>query len=364
MDFIDKLRDLSVRIARQSKHLETEEATKHALVMPFISALGYNVFDPTEVVPEFTADVGVKRGEKVDYAILKDGKPIILIECKSYGTDLDKSHASQLYRYFSVTQARFGVLTNGSVYRFFSDLDQPNMMDSKAFFEFDMSEVSDQSAEELKKFANSSFDLDDILATASDLKYTREIIRLLGEQLREPTEHFVRFFVPQVYSGRVTQSVVEQFTQITHRAFQQFVTERVSDRLNYALAHETGINANAGLTQDNEVTLESVKEELDNKGIETTQEELEGYFTVKALLRDSIDVSRVTMRDTKSYCGVLLDDNNRKPICRLRFNSPTKYLGILDESKNEERFVIESVDDILKYANRIKATALSYDSQG
>ncbi len=78
MDFIDRIRDLSTRIPKQLEHIQTEEATKNALIMPFISALGYNVFDPTEVVPEFTADVGIKKGEKVDYAIHLDGKPIML----------------------------------------------------------------------------------------------------------------------------------------------------------------------------------------------------------------------------------------------------------------------------------------------
>ena len=136
MDFIDKIREFASRIPNQLGHIQTEEATKNALVLPFITALGYNVFDPTEVVPEFTADIGTKKGEKVDYAVLKDGKPILLFECKWCGTDLEREHASQLYRYFSVTDGRFGVLTNGIIYRFYSDLEKENKMDEKPFFEF------------------------------------------------------------------------------------------------------------------------------------------------------------------------------------------------------------------------------------
>jgi len=138
MDLIDKINEMAARIPKQIEHISTEEATKNALVMPFINALGFNVFDPTEVVPEFTADVGTKKGEKVDYAIVRDGKPILLFEVKCTGTDLNNVHASQLYRYFSVTEARFGILTDGVIYRFYSDLDAPNKMDEKPFFVFDL----------------------------------------------------------------------------------------------------------------------------------------------------------------------------------------------------------------------------------
>ncbi len=139
MDFIDKIRELAARVPKQLDYCTTEEATKNALVMPFINALGYNVFNPREVIPEFTADFGTKKGEKVDYAVCQDSQPVMLFECKSSGTDLNKVHASQLYRYFSVVpQARFGVLTNGVEYRFFSDLESPNRMDDKPFFTFNI----------------------------------------------------------------------------------------------------------------------------------------------------------------------------------------------------------------------------------
>lgn len=190
MDFIDRIRELSARIPKQLELIQTEEATKHALVMPFIAALGYDVFDPTEVVPELNADVGTKKGEKVDYAIRKDSQIIMLWECKATTCDLGQAHASQLYRYFSVTEARFSVLTNGIVYWFYTDLDAPNKMDSKPFFEFNMLDIREQDVEELKKFTKSAFDLDGILTTASELKYTREIKRILAEQLQEPSEDF------------------------------------------------------------------------------------------------------------------------------------------------------------------------------
>ena len=194
MDLIDKIKDLASKIPKQMDHIQTEEATKIALIMPFISALGYDVTNPTEVIPEFTADVCTKKGEKVDYAIKKDDDIIILIECKWSGADLHQDDASQLYRYFSATEARFAILTNGISYEFYSDIDEPNKMDSKPFFTFNVLGFQDHQVNELKKFTKSAFSLDDILTTASTLKYTGAIKKILEEELTNPSEPFVRFF--------------------------------------------------------------------------------------------------------------------------------------------------------------------------
>jgi hypothetical protein len=362
MDFIDRVREMAARIEKRVAHVQTEEATKNSLVMPFINnVLEYNVFDPAEVVPEFTADVGTKKGEKVDYAILKDGKPIMLFECKRYGWDLDKEEASQLYRYFSVTEVRFAVLTDGVIYRFYSDLDQPNKMDAKPFLEFNILAFEEALVEELKKFSKSSFDLEEILTTASELKYTREIKKILAEEWSNPSDRFVSFFASQVYSGRKTQTVMEQFHPITKSAFHQFVSDRISDRLKSALAEETAA-ASARVRQEPAVpTEEGAEEQEEEGGIVTTGEELQAYYVVKAVLREVVDPKRVWIRDRKSYCAILLDNTNRKPICRLHFNMPRKQLGLFDEQKHEERVPIEDVDDIFKYAERLKATPSFYE---
>ena len=352
MDLIDKIKDLASRIPKQKDHIQTEEATKNAFIMPFISALGYDVFNPTEVIPEFTADIGTKKGEKVDYAIKKDDDIIILIECKWSGADLHQDHASQLYRYFSATEARFAILTNGIIYEFYSDIDEPNKMDSKPFFTFNVLGFQDHQVNELKKFTKSAFSLNDILTTASTLKYTGAIKKILEEELTNPSEPFVRFFASQIFDGRLTKPVIEQFTHIVQEARKQFVNEKINERLTSALsANEI---PNEELSPENEV------EPLENDdGIVTTEEEIEGYNIIKAILRQTVDVKRVTMRDTKSYCGILLDDNNRKPICRLHFNYAQKYIGIMAQKK-EERFEIDSVDGIFEYAEQIKSTAAEY----
>ena len=355
MDFIDQLRVLSSRIANTRNMIQTEEATKTSMVMPFIQILGYNVFDPTEVTPELISDIGTKKGEKVDYAVLKDGHPIILFECKKAGAELNINHASQLFRYFHITAARFGVLTNGIVYRFFTDLEQPNKMDEKPFFEFNILEFKERDVEELKKFTKASFDLDTILTTANDLKFTRAIQNRLSEWMASPSEEFVRLVSGDLLGNkRFTPAVKDQFTVNAKRAFEQLIAERINERLKGAMTPETTPAASPLAPI---IPLETMSE----PPIVTTPEELEGFYGVRAILRELLTPKRVVMRDAQSYCAILLDDNNRKPICRLRFNNNQKLrLGIFNEKKEEEQFPLESVDDIFKYAEQLKATASSY----
>lgn len=362
MDLIDKIQELSAQLPRQLEHINTEEATKNALVMPFINALGYNVFDPTEVVPEFIADVGIKKGEKVDYAIMQEGKPIIIMEVKSIGTNLAQVHASQLFRYFTVCDARFSILTNGTEYRFHTDLEKPNKMDEKPFLIFDLADIDERLVTELKKFSKSSFDIEHILSSANELKYKREIRNLIEAEYNDPSEDFVKYFARQVYSGSLRQTVVEEFTEITKNAFREFVNMRIANRLKTALDSEAPQQYHETTVEDANIGNEIDLAEVDDDGIETTQEELDGYYIVKAILRKDVDASRVVLRDVKSYCGILLDDNNRKPICRLRFNRSQKYLGLMDKEKNEERIAIEKMDDIYDYADKLREIVAYYDS--
>lgn len=151
MDFVDQVKVFSSKAQNLIPHLKTEEATKQSLVLPFLQILGYNVFDPSEVVPEFTADVGTKKGERVDYAIMMGGKPSILIEAKPVHDPLT-GHDSQPFRYFTTTTAKFAVLTNGALYKFFSDLQEPNKMDDFPFLEFNLLDPRDSVVTEVKKF--------------------------------------------------------------------------------------------------------------------------------------------------------------------------------------------------------------------
>tara|TARA_R110000822_G_scaffold220604_5_gene354536 strand:+ start:54 stop:1109 length:1056 start_codon:yes stop_codon:yes gene_type:complete len=351
MEIHNQLKALADKVEELKDRIDTEESTKHAFTLPFINILGYDTFNPTEVVPEFTADLGLKKGEKVDYAIFQNGQPTLIIECKHWNQKLDV-HSSQLFRYFHVTKTRFALLTNGIQYRFYTDLDDTNKMDEKPFLEFDITKLKENTVREIEKFHKSNFDIDKIVDNASNLKYTSEIKSLINMDLDSPSEGFVRLYADRAYNGRLTSKVMTEFTGIVTKAFYQIISDKVNDRLNSALNKES---------QEQKVT-EAVEEEVKSK-VETTEEELEGYQIVLAILRRKLDKSRVVHRDTQSYFGILLDDNNRKPLCRLHLNGGTKYISLFDENKDEIREGIESIDDIYKYEKQLLKTVEYYESE-
>lgn len=352
MTLSEKIKTLADR-ARNKAVLETEEATKNALVMPFIAALGYDVFNPLEVVPEFTADVGTKKGEKVDYAVKQGDEVIMLIEAKKAGGDLSISHAGQLFRYFSVTSARLAILTNGQTYKFFSDLDAPNKMDEAPFFELDLLDYREPAIKQLEKLTKATFDLENILGAATTLKNLSQVRRAVEAQLAEPDEDLAKFFFSKVNANaRFVQSAKEEFQALVKQAFQEIISEKVSQRLRSALATEDQLSEPPGADDD-------ASDDVDSE-IETTEEEIDGFRTVRAIVCGQLGVDRVTCRDAKSYFAVLVDDNNRKPLCRLHFNRSQKYLGLLDEEKRETRHAIERVEDIYQHADALRASAARY----
>ncbi len=360
MEFFEKLTSLAAKVRLQGPAIQTEEATKNAFVMPFINTvLCYDVFDPQEVMPEFVCDIGTKKGEKIDYAIMKDGEVQILIECKKIGESLSINHASQLFRYFHVTSARISILTNGQVYRFFTDLDAPNKMDEKPFLELDLLDIDEYSVPELIKLTKSAFDVDSIINAAGELKYVSQLKKLIGAQVSKPEDDFVKFFASRVYEGVITQKVREQFYELTRKALAQFLNDQINDRLKSAMSG-TIQPIMTSMPVTNSANADTQDRDESGDKILTTLEELEGYHIVRALVRSVVDAKRIVQRDTQSYFGILLDDNNRKPICRLHFNRSQKYLGIFDEEKNETRHAISSIDEIYEYADQLKKTVGYY----
>lgn len=348
MDFKDSIKQLSERIHKLKDQLQTEEATKNAFIMPFLQALGYDVFNPHEITPEYTTDIGTKKGEKIDYAILKDGIPIVLVECKHWSENLNL-HDNQLLRYFHVSKAKFGLLTNGILYKFYSDLVEPNKMDEKPFLEFNITEIKDNQIEELKKFHKSYFDVTSIFETASELKYMNELKQLLHTELTNPTPEFVRHFAKQVYPSKVTEKVLEQFTNLVKKSAQTYISDLYTERLKTAIAKEEE-------TEKKEALETATVEKVEEIKVVTTDEEREAFSIVKAIIRQHIDLSRIFMRDAQTYCSIILDDNNRKTICRLYLNGGKKYFATIDENKKEIKNEISNLNDIFKYSVTVLKT--------
>ena len=361
MDFIDQLKQFAKRVDSLKDTLQTEEATKTALIMPFFSMLGYDVFNPQESVPEFTADVGIKKGEKVDYAILKDGEPVILVECKAITENLDR-HDSQLFRYFGTTSAKFAILTNGQYYRFYTDLDNPNKMDEDPFLTINILDIRDNQVPELKKFCKSVFDVDSIFSTASELKYVHEFKNVFTQQLADPSDDFIRFFLQGCYSGPKTQNVLEKFRPVLRKALNDYISETMNDKIKTALGGSGGSVSVSDTSTAPAPAEESVPEENVKKepNIVTTEEELEAYFIVKNLLAKLADVHEITYKDTESYINVLYKGNTRKWICRLRLTDSVKYLIIPDENKKETKYPLQDIYDIRQYGPQLEEVLQRY----
>lgn len=351
---IDKLKSdiklVGKRVAELSENITNEEQTKNAFIMPFFQALGYDIFNPLEFVPEFTADVGIKKGEKVDYAIILDGVPQILIECKSITENLTK-HDSQLFRYFGTTKSKFGILTNGREYKFFTDLDEPNRMDTTPFLTVDITDIKENQFIEIIKFHKENFDIDNIVSSASELKYLNNLKAFLTENIVTPSDSFLRYLTSEIYEGRVTQNILNTFSPIIVKGFSQFITERVNEKLSAAL----------NTSVETKVTTEVVKAEVEDvESVEyeviTTPAELEVYTVVKMLAKDVITPDRVYYRDNRSYFNVLIDDNIKKWVLRYRSNSKKSTIEIRDKGT----FPVSTPLEVANYSKDILEVIKSF----
>ena len=363
MDFKDQLMQLSDKIDKQKDNIATEEATKTSFIMPMIAALGYDVFNPFEVVPEMECDL-TKRGDKIDYAIMKDNTPILLIECKHCKQNLDL-HSTQLAKYYAASNARFGVLTNGIEYRFYADLEKRNIMDEKPFLVVNMVDLSDNDIEQLKKFHKSYYNEHDILSTAQELQITIQIKDLLNRNFQQPDDEFTRYFVRSLNDGKYSAKLVEQYRPILKKSIASVINDIIADRLNVAIKSEGVSETKQSEEQTaSDVSEEATAKELPNgvvfqdeeKGIVTTQEEIDAYNIIRSILRQYIDVKRIQYNDYKSYFTINLDGSTWWWICRLYLGKRKKQFCIPKDGYSTNEWVeIESIDDLFKYADRIKS---------
>ncbi|PTS96862.1 restriction endonuclease [Pedobacter sp. HMWF019] len=355
MDLKLKLEQLHQRVVGLKDQINTEEATKNAFVMPFIQILGYDIFNPTEVIPEHICDIGTKKGEKVDYVISNNNEPILIFECKHWKENAD-AHNSQLHRYYHVSKARFGVLTNGTVYNFYTDLEKPNIMDEKPFLTIDIEDLKDNSIKILESFTKNEYNLESILDSAEGLKYIKAIRKEFEKEIDNPSDEIVKLLVNRFFDKPLTANRMVAFKEYTKKALAVSINESISDRLKSAL------NINEKIEKKDEGKASLLIDDNNEAGkIVTTEEELEAFQIVKAILREKIPSNRIAPRDTQSYFGILLDDNNRKPICRLHFNTANKYLETFHKGKDAgEKKQLASLDEIYNYRNELHQTVDNY----
>lgn len=354
MDLKLKLEQLHQKVVGLKDQINTEEATKNAFVMPFIQILGYDIFNPTEVIPEHICDIGTKKGEKVDYVIRKNDDPILIIECKHWKENAD-AHNSQLHRYYHVSKSRFGILTNGIVYNFYTDLEKPNIMDEKPFFTINIEDLKDSSIKILESFTKNDYNLENILDSAEALKYIKAIRKEFEKEIENPSDEMIKLLVGRFFSKPMIASRMLSFKEYTKKALTLSINESISFRLKSALS----INEQIEKQEDTVKTL-PIDENNDSKII-TTEEELEAFQIAKAILREKIPSDRIAYRDTLSYFGVLLDDNNRKPLCRFHFNTANKYIETFQNGKDAgEKVLLNNLDEIYNFKEQLIKTLENY----
>lgn len=356
MDLKIKLEQLQQKVGSLKEQINTEEATKNAFVMPFIQMLGYDIFNPTEVIPEHICDIGTKKGEKVDYVIKHNDSPIFIIECKHWKENAD-AHNSQLHRYYHVSKTRFGVLTNGIVYNFYTDLEKPNIMDEKPFFTINIEDLKDSSIKILESFTKKDYNLESILDSAEALKYIKAIRKEFEKEIENPSDELVKLLVSRFFEKPMTANRMISFKEYTKKALTTSINESISFRLKSALS----INEQIEKQEQGVKASQSIDDNSESK-IVTTEEELEGFQIIKAILREKIPSTRIAYRDTLSYFGILLDDNNRKPICRLHFNTANKYLETFHNGKESgEKVLLNNLDEIYNFKEELHKTLENYN---
>jgi hypothetical protein len=333
-----------------------EEATKQALVLPLLDALGYDIWNPTEVSPEFDADFAVRRGsqkERVDLAVLLGGKPRVFVEVKAAGVPLDQ-HQGQLSRYFNaVPDVCLGILTNGAEYRFFTDTGEPNIMDARPFYTINIESV-DVPFDVLARFHKANFSPESIRDFASELIFTSQLVAFLKDEVdlrgREPSESFIRWILGNaaMYEGRVTGSVVERFRPLVRNALQAVLRDIVRRSL---VALDQGVGnppveppqtvdaPPSALSSDGHADAE-VESARATRGVVTTEEETRAFSIIQEILlrggisgrtiydgslKRAVPVS-VEAKDTTGYFGVFLN----KPtnwLVRLGLEGKQKWAG-------------------------------------
>ena len=321
MDFVDKISDWQSHARGQIKLIEMdpapkEEDTKIAVIQPFINnVLGYNTANLNEVKSEVNTDYG---SFKIDYAIFKDGAPIILIECKKCADILDKKYLNQLKTYYpgiKGAKSKFGILTNGIQYQFYTDIQDENILDSKPFFEFNLLNINDSDIKILSYF-NKSEDINNARQIAEELKKRKDLRNKIEELLEDPPKDFVKFMAKQVGVSFVGESVVKEYTSLIRDVIDEYISDKT------------------------------------NKNLNPTNIELEGYYIVKTLLKDIECSGKISFKKTDNSIIILYKDSNEKPICNLYLNDIIKYIGLFQKDV-EKKIVINEIDDIYKYSDKI-----------
>ncbi|MEH2390802.1 MAG: type I restriction endonuclease [Nostoc sp.] len=312
MGFTEDITKLSEQVRKRADQVVGEEATKMALIVPFLNALGYDVYDPSEVMPEYVADFAIKKAgqfEKVDYALAINNNIVMLVEAKARGQKAE-AHDGQLSRYFNgLLTTKVAIVTNGVEYRFFTDLRDKNVMDKEPFFGFNILEYDTTDIDNLKFFHRDNFDITAITSHAEEMVYVKGMTQLVGNLLRSPSEEFVRFLVSELrssdhryeFQGNINARVIEKFKIIVKKSIQGSLLDLMTSSLSREMSQPVKVEV------EPEIEEEEQPQDPQESKVVTTAEEIAAFETIKAITQTSKSYSfELKYRDTTSYFGINL----------------------------------------------------------
>ncbi len=320
--------------------IQTEEATKMSLILPFIQELGYNVFDINEVIPEYTADIGKRKGEKVDYAIKINDKINFIIEAKCVNEKLDK-HPKQLARYFANTDTKIGILTNGLIYRFFTDVEKDNIMDEEFFYEFNIQDYNEKDIEQLKAFTKDKFDEKKLYGKAEELRIKDSIAEYIISEFEKPSDDFIKLILNSIYEGTKTQNIIQEYRNYIPGVYNKIIDKELVNKMKI-------------IFPDKDISIEELEKKEDKESkkiIETTEIELALYNYIQVILKDEEDLEKISWRDNSSYFNILFDNKITKWFVRV-YDKKQLKIGIYNGEK-EEIYELNSCIEVFEYKSQI-----------
>lgn len=307
--FQDRLLKHAEHVKSVGAHCTTEETTKQALILPLLDILGFSPYDPTKVKAEYGADFpGVKANERVDYALFNNSIPVMFIEAKPYGANLS-NHAPQLSRYFNATpEVAVAAITNGSEWRFFTDLNNKNMMDDSPFLTVSFDDLRAADGVQLARFHHDQFEPGALRALAEESVYLSAFKSVVGGFLRDPDIDFVKFVASRANVQRqFNAKFLDGIAPIVRQAVAQAVSEMVATSLSSPAVVVQEVVEVSGLPAE----VDDVHP--DNDRIVTTVAEKRLFALTREILGGECDI---TAKDTESYFTVLYQGKTNRWLYR------------------------------------------------
>ncbi|WP_395046503.1 type I restriction enzyme HsdR N-terminal domain-containing protein [Flavobacterium sp.] len=298
-----------------------EAQTRKFLIEPFFFMLNY---ESNNLIPEYNADFGDRISQKIDYAILLNKKDTILVEAKKYNSKLTDKEAGQLNGYFNNTKnSKIAILTNGIEYRFYSDVVEPNIIDSKPFFTFNITAYTETDLETLITFDKRYVNILQIVKSAQEIVFVESFETAFFKELIAPSKDLLKSIHKNMtFNTKFNEETQGKMINLINSSFLKCM-------------------------YDKKVLLESMS---NSQGVITTEAEVQAYHTIRTLLiqNKKIPNDRITYRDFKSFFNISVDDSTKKVICKLVF-SDSKMKVIIDNNE----YLLEHIDDLLKYKNEL-----------